>query len=343
MSTAYVTDTRFDAHTMINHPEHAGRLQAIRRRLDDDGLTGRFESLEPRAVDDDAVYAAHTQRYVAQLQRTSELSSVAMMGLDTYVTPQSYDLALLAAGGVLVAVDAVLRGEADNALAAVRPPGHHATPSQGMGFCLLNNVAIAARHAQRAHGLERVVIVDYDVHHGNGTQDILYDDPAALYISTHQSPLYPGTGAVGETGQGAGTGHTLNIPLPPGVGDAGYRRVFDEVVLPAIRRYVPELILVSVGFDAHWNDPLANMQLTLHGYDGLARSLLAAAGELCAGRIVFVSEGGYNLQVLSHGWANIARAALGDPAVVDPIGPAPRREPPVDALMSRVQQIHKLI
>jgi len=342
MSSASVTDTRFDAHTMANHPENAGRLQAIRRRLDEDGLTGRLVSLEPRPVDDDTVFAAHTQRYVAQLRRTSELSSVAMMGLDTYITPQSYELARLAAGGVVGAVDAVMRGDVDNALAAVRPPGHHATPSQGMGFCLLNNIAIAARYAQREHGLERIVIVDYDVHHGNGTQDILYGDPAVLYISTHQSPLYPGTGGIGETGQGVGTGYTLNIPLPPGVGDAGYSQVFDEIVLPAMQRYTPELILVSVGFDAHWNDPLANMQLTLNGYDRLARSLLAAAGELCEGRIVFVLEGGYNLQVLSHGWANIGRALLGDSSVLDPVGPATGREPSVDTVLSQIRQLHKL-
>jgi acetoin utilization deacetylase AcuC-like enzyme len=286
--------------------------------------------------------AAHTEDYLELLARTSRLTGVAMMGMDTYVTPQSYEIARLAAGGVLRAVDAVMRGETDSALAAIRPPGHHATPSMGMGFCLLNNVAIAARYAQRAHDSERVLIVDYDVHHGNGTQDVFYDDPTVLYISTHQSPLYPGTGAVNDTGRGVGTGFTLNIPLPPGVGDHGYARVFEDIILPAARRFDPELILVSVGFDAHWADPLANMQLSLAGYDRLARMLVTAARELCAGRIVFVLEGGYNLQVLGQGWANVARALLGDEAPGDALGPARQPEPPVDLLVDRIRQVHKL-
>ncbi|RPI92357.1 MAG: histone deacetylase, partial [Chloroflexi bacterium] len=237
----------------------------------------------------------------------------------------------------------VLRREADNALALIRPPGHHATPSAGMGFCLLNNVAIAARYAQREHDVERVLIVDYDVHHGNGTQDVFYDDPTVLYISTHQSPLYPGTGAISETGAGKGVGYNINIPLPPGVGDAGYGRVWEEVVIPVIRRFMPQLILVSAGFDAHWADPLANMGLSLTGYDQLARSLIALAGELCAGRIVFVAEGGYNLDVLGNGWANVTRALLGDKFIDDPLGVTHSREPSLEALVDKLRQIHKLI
>jgi acetoin utilization deacetylase AcuC-like enzyme len=211
-----------------------------------------------------------------------------------------------------------------------------------MGFCLLNNIAIAARHAQRAHGIAQVLIVDFDVHHGNGTQDALYDDPSIMFISTHQSPLYPGTGMIGETGYGAGTGYTLNIPLPPGVGDSGYTTVFDHIVLPAARCFDPQLILVSAGFDAHWADPLANMRLSLAGFSALTRSLITLAQELCAGRIVFVLEGGYNLQVLSHGWANIARALLGQPDGDDPIGAASGHEPALTALLDRVRHVHKL-
>ncbi len=212
-----------------------------------------------------------------------------------------------------------------------------------MGFCLLNNVAIAARYAQRVHGAERVLIVDYDVHHGNGTQDVFYDDPSVLYISTHQSPLYPGTGSISETGAGKGAGYNINIPLPPGIGDAGYGRMWDEVVIPAIRRFSPQLMLVSAGFDAHWADPLANMTLSLTGYDRLARGLITLAGELCTGRIVFVAEGGYNLDVLSNGWANITRALVGDTTIDDPLGIIHSREPSVEPLVAKLRQIHKLI
>jgi acetoin utilization deacetylase AcuC-like enzyme len=211
-----------------------------------------------------------------------------------------------------------------------------------MGFCLLNNAAIAARYAQRVFGVGRVLIADYDVHHGNGTQDVFYADPTVLYISTHQYPLYPGTGAVQETGEGDGAGYTLNIPLPPGVGDQGYIRAIEEIVMPSARRFAPELVLVSAGFDAHWADPLANMRLTLTGFDHLSRALLRGAQEWCQGRIVFVMEGGYNLDVLGNAWANVARALLGDATAADPIGPASAREPSIDSLIERIKQIHKL-
>jgi acetoin utilization deacetylase AcuC-like enzyme len=342
MSTALVTDSRYAVHTLDGHPEHAGRLVAVQRALDDESFPGRLVRLAPQSADDESLLAVHTPQYLALLEKTSELDAPASLGADTYVVPQSYEVARLAAGGVLRAVDAVMCGEADNALAAIRPPGHHATPSMGMGFCLLNNIAIAARYAQRVHHITRVLVVDYDVHHGNGTQETFYADPAVLYISTHQFPLYPGTGSVHETGAMDGAGYTLNIPLSPGVGDAGYARVFEEIVIPAARRFAPQLILVSVGFDAHWNDPLANMRLSLTGYDRLARVLVTSARELCEGRIVFVMEGGYNLDVLGNGWANIRRALSGDSAVVDPLGPSHSREPSVNQLIEKIKQIHKL-
>ena len=342
MATAYLADSRFDAHTMQGHPEFAGRLVAIRRRMEADGLTGRLLSVEARPASDENLLAVHTARYLELLEGTSRANGIQMMGLDTYVTPRSYEIARLAAGGVQQVVDAVIKGEAETGLAAVRPPGHHATPSIGMGFCLLNNIAIAARYAQRQHGIGRVLIADYDVHHGNGTQDAFYADPTVLYISTHQSPLYPGTGMVQDTGEGEGVGCTINIPLSPGVGDQGYARVFEELVIPVARRFSPELILVSAGFDGHWDDPLANMRLSLMGYDQLTRTLLALARDLCHGRIVLVLEGGYNLEVLSYAWANTARALLGDSACIDPLGPAPGPEPSVDQVTSRIRQLHNL-
>jgi acetoin utilization deacetylase AcuC-like enzyme len=342
MATAFVTDSRFAAHTLDGHPEHAGRLAAVQQTLDDELLTARLLSLEARLSEEDDLRAVHTAGYLELLEETAQLDGIAMMGADTYVTPDSYAIARLAVGSVLQAVDAVMQGDAHNALAAIRPPGHHATPSMGMGFCLLNNIAIAARYAQRVHHVERVLIVDYDVHHGNGTQDVFYADPSVLYISTHQSPLYPGTGTVLETGEAAGKGFTLNIPLAAGVGDQGYAQVFEEIVFPAARRFAPQLMLISVGFDAHWADPLANMSLSLVGYDHLARVLLAAAGTLCDGRIVFVMEGGYNLVALGTGWANIAHALLGDSEMTDPLGLSHSREPSVAPLVGRIRQIHKL-
>ena len=342
MATALVTDSRYAAHTLDGHPEYAGRLTAVQHTLEDELLAAHLVRLEPRLPDESDLLAVHAPRYLELLKETAQLDGIGMLDADTYVTPDSYEIARLAVGGVLQAVDAVIQGDVENALAVIRPPGHHATPSMGMGFCLLNNIAIAARYAQRVHHVERVLIVDYDVHHGNGTQDVFYADPSVMYISTHQSPLYPGTGTVLETGEAAGKGYNLNIPLTAGVGDQGYAQVFEEIVIPAARRFAPQLMLISAGFDGHWADPLAGMSLSLMGYDHLARTLLAAAGTLCEGRIVFVMEGGYNLVALSHGWANIGRALLGDGDVKDPLGPSHGREPSVDQIIERIKQIHKL-
>jgi acetoin utilization deacetylase AcuC-like enzyme len=284
----------------------------------------------------------HVASYLTQLEKTGQATSVQLLDPDTYATPSSFSIALLAAGAAAKAADAVLSGRATQAVALVRPPGHHATRARAMGFCLINNVAIAARFSQRVHQVERIAIVDYDVHHGNGTQDIFYEDPSVLYISTHQSPLYPGTGSLYETGRAAGEGFTINIPLPPGVGDEGYEQVFQQVILPALERFRPDLILASVGFDAHWADPLANMSLSLQGYHRLTQGLIESAQTLCAGRIVFVMEGGYHLDVLSHGWANIVRALLSDTSVSDPLGPAQAPSRDVSRIVTQVRSVHGL-
>jgi acetoin utilization deacetylase AcuC-like enzyme len=342
MSVGYVTDARFDAHTLEGHPENATRLQAVRRCLNDHHLLDRLVQLDSQPADDEDLMAVHTPAYLNLLEKSTNGSGTMMLGLDTYIQPESYSLARLAAGSVVQAVASVVQRDVNRALAAVRPPGHHATPSMGMGFCLLNNVAIAARHAQRVLGVKRVLIVDYDVHHGNGTQDAFYNDPSVLYISTHQSPLYPGTGMVREMGAEQGTGYTINVPLKAGVGDEGYARVFEKIVLPAAARFKPDLILVSAGFDAHWADPLANMQLSLAGYDHLARELIALADEFCEGQVVFVLEGGYNLEVLSQGWANVARASLDDGPLLDSLGAVSKHEPSVGQVIDAVKQVHKL-
>lgn len=343
MTTAYVYDKRFEVHTMEGHPEYAGRLVAVADQFDENGLNDQLLWLDVHPASYEAVAAVHTGEYLNRLEQASANKSPIMFGLDTYVTPQSYDIARLAAGGVIGVTDAVLRGEAENGLAAIRPPGHHALPSIGMGFCLLNNIAIAARYAQRELGVERILIVDIDVHHGNGTQDTFYFDPDVLFISMHQSPLYPGTGAIFETGAGPGEGATVNIPLPPGVGDQGYQRVYNEIVLPLAQRFAPQIVLVSVGFDAHWADPLANMRLSLSGYAQLFRKLIHMAGDLCAGKIVFVLEGGYNLRVLANGWSNLAYALLGSTKMVDSFGTTAGTEPDITQIVVQLKQLHGMV
>lgn len=343
MTTAYLTHERFIEHDFPNHPEHAGRIQAIWQQLEAQGLQDRMLRMKPEPATDEQILAAHSRAHLERLEHIAGQDRTVRIDADTYALPVSLEIARLAAGAVIGAVDALALERAQNAMAIVRPPGHHATPDWQMGFCLLNNIAIAARHAQSAHGFKRPLIIDFDVHHGNGTQDIFYADPSVMFISIHQSPLYPGSGAVNETGKGAGQAATLNVPLPAGCGDETYRRVFADVVAPAARRFAPDLLLVSAGFDAHWADPLAGMRLSLAGYDQMARDCLRLAEELCAGRIVYVMEGGYDLVALAHGWSNIARALLGIDALSDPYGDDPgQQEADAEAIIDAARQIHKL-
>jgi acetoin utilization deacetylase AcuC-like enzyme len=227
-----------------------------------------------------------------------------------------------------------------SSFALIRPPGHHALPGHAKGFCLFNNVALAARHAQQ-RGLSRIMIVDFDVHHGNGTQEAFYSDPSVLFISTHQWGIYPGTGRADEVGAGAGRGYTVNVPLTAGAGDTTFGRIAADILWPAADRFQPELLLVSAGYDAHWRDPLAGLQLSCAGYHALAGQLAAIAKRHCGGKIVFVLEGGYDLPALSHGVANTIRGALGLP-VDDPLGPAPRPESEAGRILDQVRQLHGL-
>ncbi len=344
MATAYVSHSSFTEHDFPRHPEHAGRIKAVWEQLSEQRLLDHFDRLSTTPASDEQILAAHSRAHLDRLIAVAQGDRITRLDQDTYALPQSLDVARLAAGAVVSAVDAVLNGKADNALAIVRPPGHHATAEWQMGFCLLNNIAIAARHAQAQHNCGKVLIIDYDVHHGNGTQDIFYADPSVLFISIHQSPFYPGTGALNETGTGAGTGYTLNVPIAGGHGDDSYARLFAEVVWPAAERFAPDLLLVSAGFDAHWVDPLAQMQLSLTGYDGLARECLRLAERLCGGKIVFVMEGGYDLQALAHGWRNIARALLGGDEVSDPYGegPAAGSSRDIGRVIDEAKRIHDL-
>jgi len=343
VTTAYLTHVSFTEHDFPGHPEHAGRIQAVWQQISAAGLGDQLLHVAPAPVSEEQIFAVHSRAHLERLVAVAQGERLTRLDNETYALPASLEVARLAAGAAIGAVDAVLSGRADNALAVVRPPGHHATPDRQMGFCLLNNIAIAARHAQSAHGIKKVLILDYDVHHGNGTQDIFYADPSVLFISIHQSPHYPGTGALRETGAGAGRGCTINAPLPAGHGDASYRQIFAEVVQPAVERFEPDLMLISVGLDAHWMDPLGGMQLTLEGYDHLARACLDMAERCCGGRIVFAMEGGYDLPALAHGWRNIAHALLGQDEISDPYGEPPSlARADVQSLIQQIHRIHRL-
>jgi acetoin utilization deacetylase AcuC-like enzyme len=341
MATGYVYHPIYLEHDRPGHPESAERLERTIGRLWDSGVLDRTVQIEPRPATQEELERVHTPAYIERVKGVAE-SGGGHLDPDTYVAPRSYDAALMAAGGLLAAVEAVLAGEIDNGFALLRPPGHHATPTRGMGFCLFNNVAIAARHALTDSQVERVFILDFDVHHGNGTQGVFEADPSVFYLSTHEYPFYPGTGHWRETGRGAGQGTVLNVPLPAGVGDEGFDTILHELVWPAARRFQPDLFLISAGYDAHWQDPLAMLLLSLTGYATIASELVAMAGELCQGRILFALEGGYDLDVLSHGVLNTFYALMGEKTVTDPLGPARGREEEIDLVIARLKEIHDL-
>jgi len=287
----------FLAHdTGAGHPERPQRLEAICDHLRRTGTWERLTHREPSPASRETLALVHPERYISLIERACAQGPTAL-DPDTVASPGSWDAALRAAGAVTEAIDAVMEGSLERAFCAVRPPGHHALADRAMGFCLFNNVAIGARHAKRK-GLARVLIVDWDVHHGNGTQAIFEDDPAVLYFSTHQYPFYPGTGARREAGRGAGAGFTLNVPLPDGAGDAELIRAFEEVLAPKAAEFAPHLVLISAGFDAHRDDPLAQLEVTEAGYATLTRIVRGIAEGSAQGRIVSVLEGGYDLRAL---------------------------------------------
>lgn len=307
-TTALLLDAVFTKHlTGDGHPERPARYLAITRQLEAAGLVRQLAQIEARSLTDDEAELCHCAEYIAKL--TAEIPAVrgiaSLSTGDTNVCAASLDVARLAAGGTLAGVDFVFSGGRRNAFCAVRPPGHHATPAIGMGFCIFNNAAIAARYAQKNHGIERVSIIDWDVHHGNGTQDIFYSDPSVFYFSTHQSPLYPHTGAAKETGAGAGVGTTLNCPLPAGSGMRQIAAAFDEQFLPAMEQFKPQLVIISAGFDSRIGDPLGQFLLTDADFATLTEKLLRLADRHASGRLLSVLEGGYNIDglasaVLSH-------------------------------------------
>ena len=344
MPVAIVSSPEYLKHDFPAHEENAGRLRAIDVALDSPalGLREFLIHLSPQGATEKQISAVHTPSYIEALRKAMDEAPAYVDSAPTYIVPASYEVACLAAGGAIRAVDAVLDGEAETAFALVRPPGHHALPDQPMGFCLFNNIAIAARHALTRPGIERVLIVDFDVHHGNGTQDMFYSDPSVLFMSSHQSPLYPFTGAAEETGAGPGRGFNINLPLPELSGDQAFERLAAEIIVPAADRFRPHLVLASAGFDAHWLDPLARLQLTLRGYEHLTHSLLDIAARHCGGRLVLCLEGGCHLSALSGGVVTVIRRLMGETNIPDALGPAPRPEPDIRPLIKRYKVIHEL-
>ena len=321
-------DDRYRDHAGPDgHPERPARLGAVAEAI---AAAAPCARLSPRAAEDDELLRVHTADHLKVLRMATQ-EAPTRLDADTYFGPRSESVARLAAGGLIEVVRAVTRGDAVRGLAAVRPPGHHAEADRAMGFCLLNNAAIATRAAQAEGSAERVLVIDWDVHHGNGTQHVFEADPSVLYFSTHQFPYYPGTGAADEAGIGRGAGATLNVPMPAGCGDAEYVGVFQRVLAPAARAFRPDLILVSCGFDAHHDDPLASMDITGGGYLALSQLVRALADELCEGRLVFALEGGYALSGLAEGTGAVLSACLADTAV-----PVPEPDAPAGSLLRHV-------
>ena len=311
MAIALVDDERFDGHrAMEMHPERPERLAAARAGLERAVAADELVRVAARPVSDEEVLRVHTESHLRGL-RDALSAGWGHIDADTFFSPASEEAAWLAAGGAVELCRAVVAGPVQRGLALLRPPGHHAVASRAMGFCLLNNIAIAAADAL-ARGLSRVAIVDWDVHHGNGTQDIFYEDARVLFVSLHQSPLYPGTGRVDERGAGGGKGTTVNVPMPPGSGPAAYGAAFRELVLPALRAFDAELVLVSSGFDAHARDPLAQLELDAGCFGAMTTALLEHVEEAGHGRLALFLEGGYDLEAVEQSVCAVAKALEGE-------------------------------
>jgi acetoin utilization deacetylase AcuC-like enzyme len=299
---AFVYHPDYLLHTPpFEHPESPERLVAIMEHLESTRLLEKTVRVTPDYADDADVLAVHDREYLHRLEMACRRGDMTLDSGDTYLNRHSYVIALLSAGGAIAGAKTVAEGAADRAFCAIRPPGHHAGRDAGMGFCLINNIAVAARYLQARHGVGKVLIVDWDVHHGNGTQNLFLEDPSVFFFSIHEHPtfLYPGTGRRWEIGKGKGEGSTLNVPMAPGAGDAEYRAAFEQQLAPAVERFRPEIILVSAGFDAHGEDPLADIRLTGEGYRNMTRIVAGLADRFCGGRLVSMLEGGYETSSLT--------------------------------------------
>ena len=343
MPVGYVSSEFYQRHETGNHVECKERLTAIDTVLKKTKLGEQLLHISPRAASIDEIAAVHDGEYIRSLKAEID-SGGGWLDPDTYASPGSWEAAIHAAGGAMSAVEHVMDSSADGVFAAVRPPGHHAVHSHQMGFCLFNNAAIAARFALANYDIKRVLIIDFDVHHGNGTQEAFYSDPQVLYFSTHEYPWYPFTGPAEETGKGAGEGYNVNVPLEAGLGDNEYLQVFNEVLAPVATRFQPDLVIVSAGYDAHWQDTISNMTLTTMGFARMTKIIKAISDEFCRGHLIFTLEGGYNRTALAYSVAATLELLMGHEEVYDPLGQAPMSYSPRDfaAFLSSIRYMHKL-
>ncbi len=299
MRTGFIYDPAFlDHDTGQGHPECRERLSVSIAYLREQSWFAKLKPLQAEAAELRWVHEIHAPSYVERAAAACAGGAPFLDSMDVSISPRSYPVALLAAGSALVLADRLVENEIDNGFALLRPPGHHAESSMALGFCLFNNVAILARYLQKRHGLDKILILDWDVHHGNGTQHSFYEDPSVLYVSLHQYPFYPGTGAASETGAGRGVGATLNCPMPAGANDGVYQAAFRERILPKVDAFKPEAVLISAGFDAHKADPLAQVRLNTSSFRWMSERMLEVADRHAGGRLISLLEGGYNLKAL---------------------------------------------
>ena len=343
MQKIAVSLVKSSQHTFPGHPESPQRFRGFDRILHGrlrDSLQ-RVET-QPNLADSlTAVRLAHSPDYIASVEAAMARAPLFLDYGDTYATPQSYDCAIEAVAGTLAMLEPIQTGSAKHGFALVRPPGHHASQNQAMGFCLFNNIAIATKTLQK-NGYAKVAIYDFDVHHGNGTQDIFDSDPDVLFISTHQWGIYPGSGHQTEVSKDLGQGSIINVPLPAYTGDQGFMKVFAQVVQPAVDRFQPDILLISAGFDAHWSDPLASLQLSTSGYFQITQHLMQLAEDNCEGRLGFILEGGYDPEALADNVEAVLTALAGLSPPDDRLGPAPIDEPGIEKLILEIQSIHAL-
>jgi acetoin utilization deacetylase AcuC-like enzyme len=314
-----VYDPVYLEHDTGIHVENSERLVSIMKLLKENGVEDKCKMLQPRNATVDELSLVHATEYITRIQKMSE-NGGGRLDFDTVVSSGTYKAAVLAAGGVIEATEAVLNHKVKHAFALVRPPGHHATCWQGKGFCIFNNIAVAAKYVLSNYDINRILIVDFDVHHGNGTQDAFYADPNVFYFSTHEYPLYPGTGHLDETGIREGTGYNVNIPMVAGWGDDEYQAIYEDVLAPLAIKYKPQLIMVSAGYDAHWADNLALMQMSVSGFARIAEIIKLLADKLCDGKLVFTLEGGYHLEAIAYSVSATLNILHGNKEIEDPLG-----------------------
>jgi acetoin utilization deacetylase AcuC-like enzyme len=316
LETGIVRDRRYYRHGTDYHPESPKRLEAIYNMLDGPDMVGKFVDIPPRYASHEELATVHSPSYINMVAGTAGLPYYSL-DPDTETTADSYDTAKLAVGGVCNAIDYTVAGEVRNAFALIRPPGHHAHPDEAAGFCIFNNIALGAMHAIREHKMDRILIIDWDLHHGDGTQAIFYDDPRVLYFSTHQYPYYPGSGAVSETGRGKGAGYTINVPLSAGADDALFLKIYKKILEPVALAFKPDLVMLSAGFDIYFQDPLGGMKVTPQGFANLTRVIMDIAEQCCSERFVVVLEGGYHVTGLAKSVKKVLLEMRGETLVTD--------------------------